>query len=700
MNKKEAKERIEKLKETINYHRYLIHVLDKQEISDAALDSLKRELFILEQKYPEFITPDSPTQRVEGKPLEKFKKVKHRQKMLSLNDVFNHEEFFEWVERIKKLVSFKNVEFFAETKFDGLAVSLIYKNGLMFRAATRGDGVTGEDITKNIKTIEAIPLRIDIFGALNKNYEKNFLTALKNGEIEIRGEVVIGKKNFEKINEEQEKKGLSRYANPRNLAAGSLRQLNSNITASRKLDFYAYDIVGDFCGRHSEEHNALFALGFKSDKYAKVCESGDDVFKFRKFVHEKRDALQYEIDGIVISVDNNKIFNELGVVGKAPRGAIAFKFGLKETTTKINDIIIQVGRTGILTPVAVLEPVEISGIKISRATLHNIDEIKRLGVKINDTVIVGRAGDVIPQVIRVLESMRIGKEKIFKMPEICPVCGSKVKKDEGGVYLRCVNKNCRAMKKENLYYFVSKKGFDISGLGPKIIDALYDNVLIQDAADLFFLKEGDLLLVERFAEKSSENLIKAIQDKKKIGFAKFLASLGVLHIGEETAELLARNLQFQISPSSSRILRANNFQKIPMKDFIKMFQSLSLEELQKIQDIGPVVSKSVYNWFHDDYNINFLKKLDVVGIEIELPKFKIAKGKFEGKTFVLTGGLLKMTRDEAKEKIRGLGGEISETVSKNTDYVIAGNEPGVKYETAKKLGIKIIEEEDFLKMIK
>jgi len=691
MQKEETKKRIEKLKETINYHRYNYHVLNKQEISDTALDSLKRELFILEQKYPEFITPDSPTQRVEGEPLKEFKKVKHKTAMLSLNDVFNEEEFFEWVLRIKKISAGGIFPFFAETKFDGLAVSLIYKNGLLFRAATRGDGATGEDITKNIKTIEAIPLRIDIFRDIHKNSEKIFLTAFKKGEIEIRGEVVIGKKNFEKINEEQEKKGLSHYANPRNLAAGSLRQLDPSITALRKLDFYAYDIIGDFCDRHSEEHNALLALGFKSDKYAKICESGEQVFKLRKFIHEKRDALQYEIDGMVISVDDNKIFNELGSVGKAPRGAVAFKFGLKETTTKINDIIIQVGRTGVLTPVAALEPVELSGIKISRASLHNMDEIERLGVKIYDTVIVGRAGDVIPQVIKVLESMRTGEEKSFKIPEKCPVCGEEVKKDTGGVYIRCVNKNCRAMKKENLYYFVSKKGFDISGLGPKIIDTLYDNALIQDASDIFFLKEGDLMPVERFAEKSSENLIKAIQDKKKIGFTKFLSSLGILHVGEEIAQLLA-------SQAVAKLKIKNK--KLKIKEFLNIFQKFSLEELQKIPDIGPKVSGSIFNWFHDDYNIKFLKKLDIAGIEINLPKLKITEGKFQGKIFVLTGGLLKITRDEAKEKIRDLSGDISETVSKNTDYVIVGNDPGIKYETAKKLGIKIVDEKEFLKMIK
>lgn len=677
MSKKEIKERIKKLKETINYHRYNYHILNKQEISDEALDSLKRELVRLESEYPEFITPDSPTQRVEGKPLDRFKKIRHKTRMLSLNDAFSEEEFSEWAERIKK-ISIKNIApFFAECKFDGLAVSLIYKNGVLLHAATRGDGLTGEDVTQNIKTIEAIPLKISFFGEALKKANKKIQNAVHKREIEIRGEVVITKKNFEKINKEQEKRGLALYANPRNLAAGSLRQLDSKITAERKLDFYAYDIVGNFCEKHSEEHLSLSALGFKSDALAKICESENQVFAFRKLTEEKREGLEYEIDGIVVSVDDNKTYDELGIAGKAPRGAIAFKFGLKQTTTEVENIIIQVGRTGILTPVAVLKPVELLGIMISRASLHNIDEIERLGLKINDTVIVGRAGDVIPQVIKVLKEMRTDKEKNFKMPEKCPVCGEKVKKDEGGVYIRCVNKNCRAMKKENLYYFVSKKGFDISGLGPKIIDALYENALIQDAADLFSLKEGDLLTIERFAEKSAENLVNAIQKKKKIELAKFLTSLGILHVGEETTVDIAKKF--------------GNLENL---------KNAGLEDLESIPNIGNIIAKSIYNWFRNEYNLKFLEKLKNTGVRIMEAKITKISGKFAGKTFVLTGGLEKMARDEIKEKIRNFGGNISETVSKNIDYVIAGNEPGNKLDKAKKLGVKIINEKEFLKILR
>lgn len=679
MEKQKARERIEKLKETINYHRYLIHVLDKQEISDEALDSLKRELFLLEQKYPEFITLDSPTQRVEGRVLSGFKKIRHKQKMLSLNDVFNNEEFENWTEKLKKNTTQKTNEFFAETKFDGLAVSLIYKKGKLFKASTRGDGIVGEDVTVNIKTIESIPLALNIFRGLPQNLKINLKKILENGEIEIRGEVIILKNDFEKINKEQEKKGLSKYANPRNLAAGSIRQLDPAITASRNLHFFAWDIVGNFGQKfHSEEHITLQALGFKSDKFARRCNTKEDVFKFKNFIEEKRNSLNYEIDGIVVSLNNNEIYENLGVVGKSPKGAIAFKFGLKEAATKLENIIVQVGRTGNLTPVAILEPIELSGITISRATLHNFDNIERLGLKIGDTVIVGRAGDVIPRIVNVLKNLRTGKEKNFKIPLECPVCQEKTIKDKGGVYLKCLNKNCPAKKKKNLYYFVSKKGFDISGLGPKIINTLFQNALIQDASDLFDLKEGDLLLIERFAEKSSRNLIKAIQKKKKISFPKFIVSLGIFHVGEETALDLAKKF-----------------------GNIKNLETASLEDLENIQNIGSIVAKSVYNWFRDKYNLKFLEKLERTGMEIEKIKEQNKPAMFtiHGKIFVLTGTLEKMSRDEAKEKIRETGGEISETVSKKTNYVIVGNEPGNKFEIAKSLEIKILNEKEFLKMI-
>ena len=711
MDKKNAKKRILKLRETINRHRYLYHILNKQEISDDALDSLKRELGRLEQIYPEFIRPDSPTQRVEGAPFKEFKKIIHKTRMLSLNDVFNEKEFNEWVLRIQKLLPKGEdaAPFFAESKFDGLAVSLIYRNGVLFKAATRGDGFTGEDVTLNIKTIESVPLNLSARADSPKKIKNNLEKKILSGEIEIRGEIIISKKNFKEINMEREREGKTKYANPRNLAAGSLRQLDPKITAARKLDFYAWDIIQNLeQRRHSEEHFILKSLGFKIDELAKICENQNQVFEFKKLLATLRNNLDFEIDGIVVSVDNNKIYEKLGIAGKSPRGSVAFKFSPKEAETTVEDIIIQVGRTGILTPVAVLKPVELSGVTISRASLHNMDEIKRLELKIGDTVIVGRAGDVIPDIKRVLKEMREGQEKKFKMPGRCPVCGKTVIKDEGGVYIRCINADCLAKKKENLYYFVSKQGFDINGLGPKIIDVLYEKALIQDAADLFKLKEGDLLLVERFAKKSSENLVRAIQSKKKIPLSRFLVSLGILHIGEKTAQLLAKRAALKIKnprqrriPSKRRAQRLGRKKsKIRIDEILKIFQNMDLEELTKINDVGRVVAKSVFNWFKDDYNIKFLEKLNSAGIEIEAPKFKTAQKKLNGKTFVLTGSMKNMTRSAAKEKIIALGGDFSETVSKNTDYVIAGSEPGGKFEKARKLGIKILNEEEFLKIIK
>ena len=598
MLKQEAKERIEKLKKAINKYRYQYHVLNKLEISEEALDALKHELKKLEDEFPDLVTPDSPTQRVEGRVTKGFKKAQHRTPMLSLEDVFSEEEFLDWEKRVKKLLNISKMpELFAELKFDGLAVSIVYKNGILERAATRGNGKIGEDVTQNVKTIEAVPLRLedDV-----------------QGEIEVRGEVIITKKDFEKINREQKKKGGQIYANPRNLAAGSLRQLDSKITASRHLDFHAYDIVGDLGGRlHSEEHELLRSLGFKTDGEAHIARKAEDIFKFKEKIEKEREKLAYEIDGLVVQVNDNRLFERLGVTGKAPRGAIAFKFSPKEATTKVHDILVQVGRTGKLTPVAVLEPVEVGGVTISRASLHNEDEIRRLSLKIGDTVIVGRAGDVIPDVKKVLVQLREGKERQFHMPKKCPVCARAVTKD--GPLTFCTNKNCPAKHRENLYHFVSKHAFDIDGLGPKIINALLDQGLIQNAADLFDLKEGDLVLLERFGEKSAENLVAAIRERKKISMPRFLIALGILHVGEETATDLAD--------------RFGSLEKL---------ERASLEEINAIPNVGDVVAKSAYDWFRDPYNKRFLEKLLR---RVNIGKYRQPSGKLKGKTFALTGSL-------------------------------------------------------------
>ncbi|MBI5787124.1 MAG: NAD-dependent DNA ligase LigA [Candidatus Niyogibacteria bacterium] len=674
MDKKEARKRIEKLREVINYHRYLYHVLDRQEISDAALDSLKHELKSIEDRFPELATPDSPTQRVGGKPLREFKKVRHRVAMLSLEDVFSPEEVEDWISRNAKIEPrAKSAELFAELKFDGLALSLTYKNGVLESAATRGDGRVGEDVTQNAKTIEAIPLNLEIRGSSPGDFKKKTADLLKRGPVEIRGEVIITKKNFEKINSAQAKAGKSVFANPRNLAAGSVRQLNPAITRERRLDFHAYGLLADFGQKkHSEEHDILNALGFKTDSRAKVIKSVKELLSFHESVSRERQNLNYEADGIVVSVNENGLFSRLGIAGKAPRGAIAFKFAAKEGTTLVEDILVQVGRTGAITPVAKLKPVLIGGVTVSRASLHNEDEIKRLDVRIGDTVIVGRAGDVIPDVKSVIKDLRPRSAKEFRMPKKCPVCGRELKKD--GVILRCVNLKCQARHRESLYHFASRSAFDIDGLGSKIVDALLDNGLIRDAADLFELKEGDIQPLERFGEKSAQNLVLAIQARKTIDLRRFLLGLGILHVGEETAADLSESF-----------------------GSIEKIRKAGLEELKAVPNIGEVVAKSVYEWFRDGRNEEFLEKL-LKHVQIQNP-LKKSGSKLKGKTFVLTGSLSSMSRDEAKNRVRALGGKASESVSRETDFVVAGSEPGSKYEKAKKLGVKVIDEKKFLKML-
>lgn len=690
MNKSEAKTRIEKLKKAINKYRYQYHVLNRLAIPEAALDSLKHELYKLEQQYPEFITSDSPTQRVAGKPLEKFAKVEHKIPMLSLEDVFSEEELGDWLERIKKLAPAGKYDFFSELKIDGFAVSLEYKNGVFWRGSTRGDGKVGENVTANLKTIDSLPLRLEILEKLPNEKIKSALgKILKNGVLEVRGEVYMTKKAFEKANEEQKKAGLPPYANPRNTAAGSIRQLNPKIAASRELDFLAYDLATD-CGEttHEEKHRICGALGFKTDESAQYCENLATIAAFWKEILEKREKLPHLIDGIVVNVNNNALFKKLGVIGKTPRASVAFKFPAAEAATIVKDIKIQVGRTGVLTPVADLKPVQIGGVTVTRATLHNEDEIKRLGIKINDTVIVQRAGDVIPDIIKVLKELRTGKEKEFRFPKKCPSCGSPVKRLEGEAAHRCFNKNCPARKREHLYYFVSKKGFDIAGLGPKIIDRLSEEGLIGDAADIFSLEEGDLLPLERFAETSAKKLVESIKSRKKIAPEKFIFSLGIPHVGEESAIDLAK------------ILSAEKTIKSP-DDLAAAASKFKPEDWEKIKDIGPVVAGTLYDWFHNAQNAALLNKFAQAGVILEIKLFKAAKtAKLKDLTFVLTGELSTLSRDEAKEKIRELGGDISESVSKKTSYVVAGENPGSKFAKAEKLMVKILNEKEFVALLK
>ena len=687
MTEQQAKQRIEKLKKLIRHHRYLYHVLDKQEISESALDSLKKELFGLEQQFPEFITPDSPTQRVGGQPLEEFEKVKHPEPMLSINDAFSEKDMEDWLERISKLLTpeeIEKIDFHCEPKLDGLAIELIYENGILKVGSTRGDGVTGEDVTQNLKTIEAIPLKLRDREEVANELEKARLTEIAQNirkigykNVVVRGEVVIAKKEFEKVNKQRKKQDLSTYANPRNLAAGSIRQLNPKVAASRNLDSNLYALVTDFGQKtHLEAHKVLKALGFKTNnKYNKYCKNLKEVFDFQDYWHKNREKLPYEIDGIVVNVNANKTFEKLGIVGKAPRGAIAFKFPFQQATTQVLDIKVQVGRTGALTPVAVLEPVKVGGVTISRATLHNEDEIERLGVKIGDTVIVGRAGDVIPDVIEVLPELRTGKEKRFSMPKKCPVCGTETIRLEGKALWRCPNPKCFAQQKRYFHHFVSKGAFDIEGLGPKIINQLMEEGLISDPADLFDLKEEDLIPLERFAEKSAQNLVEAIQSSKTIFLPRFIYALGIKNVGEQTAIDLARHF-----------------------GSIKKLKKASIEEFEDILDIGPVVARSIYEWFRNKNNLKFLEKFKKAGVKIK--EVEREKPILAGKTFVLTGALKTLARDKAKTKILELGGKVSSSVSKKIDFVVIGESPGSKYEKAKKLGLKIISEKEFLEMIK
>ncbi len=671
MTKKQARQRIEKLKKVISHHRYLYHVLNRQEISDAALDSLKHELYQLEQKFPEFITPDSSTQRVAGKPLEGFVKVRHEVPMLSIEDVFSEKELLDWEDYLKTRASESSViEYFAELKIDGFAITLIYEDGILKYGATRGDGKVGEDVTQNLKTIESIPLKLEISRSMGSHPVE-----LKDS-IEIRGEVYMRKEAFEKVNQERKKKGEPLYANPRNLAAGSIRQLDPKLAASRPLEFLAYDLVTDLGQKsHSEEHQILKALGFKTDSYAKICKNLEEAVELWRKIAKERAILPHLIDGVVVIVNNNDLFDKLGVVGKSPRGMRAFKFSPEQAITIIEDIKLQVGRTGAITPVAYLKPVQVGGVTVSRATLHNTEEIKRLGVKIGDTIIVGRAGDVIPEVIKVLPKLRTGREKKFQMPTTCPVCGRKLVRKAKEVVWRCKNPDCQARRREFLYHLTSKKAFDIEGLGPKIIDQLMDENLISRAPDIFELKEGDLLPLERFAEKAAQNLVQAIQKSKKITLARFIYSLGIRHVGEETAIDLAN-----------------------YSGSIDKFKKASCQDLEKIPDIGGKVSESIYNWFQQKRNQKLINDLTKAGVTI-LPPETVGK-KLQGLTFVITGTLELMSRTEAEKKIRLQGGHPLSSLSKQTDYLVVGQEPGsTKLAKAKELGVKTISEKEFFNLL-
>jgi DNA ligase (NAD+) len=686
MTKSEVRERIEKLKREVERHRYLYHVLDRVEISDAALDSLKHELYQLEQQYPEFITNDSPTQRVGGEPLPEFKKIRHLEPMLSMEDVFSFEEIGDWHKRNKKLIPSLNEDFYAEIKMDGLAVSLVYENGIFVNGSTRGDGQIGEDVTKNLRTIESIPLVlrvpsekevVDFIKSSPGTNEKKFRDLILNhrGRIEIRGEAFMRKKVFNELNLSAKKRGEALFANPRNAAAGAIRQLDSKITASRRLSFYGYALTTDFGeATHEGSHEIIKMLGAPVNSLAARCSSLVEVQNFYEKVKKERERLDYWLDGVVVVVNSSKNFTRLGVVGKTPRGHIAYKFPAEQVTTIVENVVWGVGRMGTVTPVARVRPVFVAGTTVTNATLHNLDEIERLGVKIGDTVILEKAGDVIPKIVRVLPNLRNGKEKVIHPPKDCPICGTELVRREGEVAIVCPNKNCFARNSAGIKHFVARNAMNIEGLGEKTIEQFLNEGIIRDASDLYDLKAGDILPLERFAETSAENIVNAVSHAREAPFARFLYALGIENIGEETARLLAERFG-----SIERLRRAK------------------LEELTEIEGIGDVVAKSVRDWFgervHSSYLDRLLKKIKVM----DAPR-KVA-GPFSGKTFVFTGEMENMSRDEAKEKVRDLGGKASESVSSKTDYVVAGPKAGEKLEKARKLNVRVLNENEFLAMI-
>jgi len=701
MDKQEIKKRIKKLKKEISHHRYLYHVLDKSEISDAALDSLKNELFKLEQEFPEFITPDSPSQRVSGKPLAKFSKVHHKIPMMSLFDAFSQKDMIEWEERLYKHLASQTpllakgkgsgqkepnkgkLDYYCELKLDGLAVSLTYKNSQFNLAATRGNGVTGENVTQNLKTVEAIPLvlrqpkekELNKIG-LKRNAQKKVQQALTRGAIEVRGEAIMTKKVFEELNKKYKREGRTMLANPRNAAAGSIRQLDSKLTAERRLDCYIYDLATNL-GLAKQEQRLELAklLGFKVLGHNKYCRDLTEVFKFHNYWEANHKKLPFHCDGVVVKVNRLDLWPRLGFVGKGPRYMMAYKFTAEQATSKIKKVIWQVGRTGTLTPITIIKPVQVGGVTISRATLHNMDEIKRLDLKIGDTVIIERAGDVIPKIVKTLPKLRDGSEKNIYAPKVCPICGSKARKTEGEVAYRCLDRNCYAVNLRKLIHWASRGVMDIEGLGPKIIKQLTKEGLVRDISDFYTLTEGDLKPLERFADKSAENLVKAIEAKKEIDLARFLIGLGIRHIGEESAIELAN--------------RFGSLEKI---------KDATVLELENIYDFGHVMAESVFSWFRNKKSLELLGKLEKNGVVIKQQKRDGGRQILAGKTFVLTGALDSLTREEAKAKIRELGGNISSSVSKNIDYVVAGKDPGSKLDKAQRLGVRILSESDFLNM--
>lgn len=666
--KKNAEIRLGKLRETIDRHRRNYHVLDKEEISSEALDSLKYELAKLEEEYPDLVTSDSPTQRVAGEPLKEFRKVAHKVPQWSFNDAFSEEDIRNFDARVRRMLAAKlghpaEPTYVTELKIDGLKIVTEYRDGVMEVAATRGNGKIGEDVTQNIRTIESMPLRLT-----------------EKADIIVEGEAYMKKSRFAAINREREKKGLPLFANPRNFAAGTIRQLDSRMVAERKLDIFMYDISGgglELPKTQFEELKLLQRLGFRVNSNFRLNRNIDEVIEYWKKWQAKKEEEDYFFDGVVVKVNERDYQEALGYTGKAPRFGIAFKFEAEQVTTVIEDIILQVGRTGVLTPVAGLRPVLVAGSTVSRATLHNEDEIRRLDVRVGDTVIIQKAGDVIPDIVSVVKEMRTGTEKPFIFPTRVEACGGdgSIERIPGQAAWRCVAKNSFAQQKRKLYHFVSKAAYDIDHLGPKVIDQLLDASLISSYPDIFTLKKGDLQELPRFGEKSIDNLLASIESARHTTLARFIIGLSIPQVGEETAHDLAA--QFGT---------------------VESLMNASYEDLEAIEGVGPIVAKSITGWFKDKENRYLVRRL-LRHVDIGQEATGRADARFAGKTFVLTGTMESMDRDEAKEKIRERGGGVSGSVSKKTDYVVSGESAGSKLDKAKELGVTVISEEEFLKMI-
>ncbi|HHT48193.1 MAG TPA: NAD-dependent DNA ligase LigA [Firmicutes bacterium] len=670
MSKAEAEKRISELRRELNHHNYLYYVLDQPEISDAEYDRMLRELMELEAKYPQLVTADSPTQRVGGAPAAGFQTVAHRVPLLSLNNAFSEQELRDFNQRIMRASERTNVtlDYVAELKIDGLTVALTYQDGVLVQGATRGDGVTGEDITANIKTIRTIPLR---------------LRGNPPGQVIVRGEVYMKQADFAELNRIRQEQGEALFANPRNAAAGSLRQLDPKITAARRLDAFFYDLLwweGTEAtpGTQWEAINQLKEWGFKVNPESVLCDSFEAVIAFCRRWQEERHSLPYEIDGIVVKLNSLAAQAELGATAKAPRSKVAFKFPAAEVETKVEEIMINVGRTGALTPLALLTPVQVSGSLVSRATLHNEDYIREKEIRIGDTVLLRKAGDVIPEIVRVVKEKRTGEEREFQFPTVCPVCGSSVYREKGEAVARCQGASCPAQLREFILHFASRPAMNIEGLGPSIINLLLEKEMIRDPADLYTLKYEELLTLERFGEKSARNLLAAIERSKTVPFARVLFALGIRHVGAEMARRLAQSFL-----SIDRLLKATK------------------EELMAVADVGEAIAESVIRYAGEKQNQRLVEKLSKAGLQMAVaPEASAAGLPLAGKTFVLTGALTALTRSAAEEAIRRLGGKAGSAVSRQTDYVVVGQDPGSKYQKAQQLGVAILSEEEFLSLLR